>query len=158
TAATVFAQGAPKEAETADPAHARPSDRGQMIAAWLYAYGMTGDRAFLNMALPALRELMKSFPEIAGRVPAHTGESTLFLLPLALASAYCTDPAFPAALREQADYLVSRMVPCGAIQEEGVYTGSKVQGGDLSLIHNSSEPISDQLYTTSFAAMNFWIA
>jgi hypothetical protein len=158
TAAKIFAKGAPREAEAAGPAHPRPSDRGQMIAAWLYAYGITGDRAFLTLALPALHGLMESFPKIAGSLPAHTGESTRFLLPLALASVYSTDPAFPAALREQAEYLVSRMAPCGAIQEEGVYTGSKVQGGDLSLIHDSSEPISDQLYTTSFAAMNFWIA
>jgi hypothetical protein len=158
SAAKVFAKGAPREAEASDPAHPRPSDRGQMIAAWLYAYGVTGDRAFLTLALPALRDLMDSFPKIAGGMPAHTGESTRFMLPLAFASVYSTDPSFPAALREQADYLVSRMAPCGAIQEEGVYTGSKVQGGDLSLIHDSSEPISDQLYTTSFAAMNFWIA
>jgi hypothetical protein len=158
TAAKVFAKGAPRDAEAADPAHPRPSDRGQMIAAWLYDYGITGDRGFLTLALPALHELMESFPKIAGSLPAHTGESTRFMLPLALASVYSTDPAFRAALREQAEYLVSRMAPCGAIQEEGVYTGSKVQGGDLSLIHDSSEPISDQLYTMSFAAMNFWIA
>ncbi len=158
TAAKVFSKGAPREAEAADPARPRPSDRGQMIAAWLYAYGVTGDRAFLALALPALHDLMESFPKIASSLPAHTGESTRFMLPLALASVYSTDPTFPAALRAQADYLVSRMAPCGAIQEEGVYTGSKVQGGDLSLIHDSSEPISDQLYTMSFAAMNFWIA
>ena len=158
SAAKVFAHGAPREAETADPTHLRPSDRGQVIAAWLYAYGMTGDRAFMDLALPALRDLIKAFPGFAAQVPAHTTESTRFLLPLALASVYSTDSEFPAALREQADYLASRMVPCGAIQEQGVYTGSKVQGGDLSLIHDSSEPISDQLYTTSFAAMNFWIA
>jgi hypothetical protein len=158
TAATVFAKGSPKAAETADPAHLRPSDRGQIIAAWLYTYGITGERAFLDQALPALRDLIKAFPEFAARVPAHTTESTRFLLPLALASVYSTDSAFPAELRQQADYLVSRMVACGGIQEQGAYTGSKVQGGDLSLIHDSSEPITDQLYTTSFAAMNFWIA
>jgi hypothetical protein len=158
TAAKVFAPGAPKESETADPKHLRPSDRGQMIAAWLYAYGVTGDRKFVDLALPALRELIKNYPEFVKGVPAHTGESTRFLLPLALACAYSRDPIFRISLREQADYLVSRMAPCGAIQEEGVYTGSKVQGGDLSLIHDSSEPISDQLYTMSFAAMNFWIA
>lgn len=158
TAARVFARGAPRDAETADPAHLRPSDRGQIIAAWLYAYGMTGERTFLHLALPALYDLINAFPEFAARVPAHTTESTRFLLPLALATAYSTDPAFSAALRQQAEYLVSRMVPCGAIQEQGAYTGSKVQGGDLSLIHDSSEPISDQLYTMSFAAMNFWIA
>jgi len=158
SAATVFARGAPRAAEASDPAHARPSDRGQMIAAWLYAYGATGDTSFLDLALPALRDLIKAFPEVSSRVPAHTGESTRFLLPLALATAYSSDPAFPTALRDQADYLVSRMVPCGAIQEQGVFTGSKVQGGDLSLIHDSSEPISDQLYTMSFAAMNFWLA
>ena len=158
TAARVFAKGSPKAAETADPAHLRPSDRGQIIAAWLYAYGIIGERAFLDQALPALRDLIKAFPDFAARVPAHTTESTRFLLPLALASVYSTDPAFPSELRKQADYLVSRMAPCGAIQEQGAFTGSKVQGGDLSLIHDSSEPISDQLYTTSFAAMNFWIA
>ncbi len=158
TAAKVFANGAPRDAETADPTHLRPSDRGQIIAAWLYAYGITGEQSFLNQALPALRDLIKAFPDFAARVPAHTTESTRFLLPLALAAAYSTDVAFSTALREQTEYLVSRMVPCGAIQEQGAYTGSKVQGGDLSLIHDSSEPISDQLYTTSFAAMNFWIA
>ena len=158
SAATVFAKGAPASAEAADPAHPRPSDRGQMIAAWLYAYGVLGEPAFLDLALPALRELVRSFPQISGRVPSRTTESTRFLLPLALASVYSSDSVFKLALREQAEYLVSRMAPCGAIQEEGVNTGSKVQGGDLSLIHNSSEPISDQLYTTSFAAMNFWIA
>lgn len=158
SAAVVFAHGAPRAAEAADPAHPRPSDRGQMIAAWLYTYGATGETSFLNLALPALHDLLEAFPEVSKRVPAHTGESTRFLLPLALASAYSGDPAFSAALRVQAEYLVSRMVPCGAIQEQGVFTGSKVQGGDLSLIHDSSEPISDQLYTMSFAAMNFWIA
>jgi hypothetical protein len=129
-----------------------------LIAAWLYAYGVTGDHAFLDLALPALHDLMESFPKLTSHLIAHTGESTRFLLPLALACVYSTDPAFPAALREQSDYLMSRMAPCGAIQEQGAFTGSKVQGGDLSLIHDSSEPISDQLYTTSFAAMNFWIA
>jgi hypothetical protein len=157
-AATVFASGAPKAAEAADPAHPRPSDRGQMIAAWLYMYGITGDRVFLDQGLSALRELVKSFPESSASVPSHTSESARFLLPLALACAYSEDLAFSTALREQAQYLASRMVSCGAIQEQGVYTGSKVQGGDLSLIHDSSEPISDQLYTTSFAAMNLWIA
>ena len=158
TAAKIFATGAPAAAEAADPAHPRPSDRGQMIAAWLYAYGAFGDRTFLDLALPALHELIESFPAIASRVPSHTSEASRFLLPLALACAYSTDPAFSRALREQADYLASRMAPCGAIQEAGINMGSKVQGGDLNLIHDSSEPISDQLYTTSFAAMNFWIA
>jgi hypothetical protein len=157
-AATVFDNGAPKAAEAADPAHPRPSDRGQMIAAWLYVYGMTGERAFLDRALSALRELIKSFPESSASVPSHTSESARFLLSLALACAYCDDRAYLTALREQAEYLASRMAPCGAIQEQGVFTGSKVQGGDLSLIHDSSEPITDQLYTTGFAAMNLWIA
>jgi hypothetical protein len=156
--AKVFAHGAPAAASASDPAHAHPSDRGQMIAAWLYAYGATGDASYLDLALPALRQLLDEFPNITTHLIAHTGEATRFLLPLALACAYSDDPAFPAALRAQADYLVSRMVACGAVQEEGKNTGNKVQGGDLSLIHDSSEPISDQLYTTSFAAMNFWIA
>jgi len=158
TSAVVFAAGAPKQAEAADPLHARPSDRGQLIAAWLYSYGITGDHTFLNLALPALHELIESFPQLERSLITRTGESSRFLLPLALACAYSIDRRFAAALRKQAEYLCSRMAPCGAIQEEGLNIGNRVAGGDLSLVHDSTEPISDQLYTTSFAAMNFWVA
>jgi hypothetical protein len=50
------------------------------------------------------------------------------------------------------------MAPCGAIQEDGSNTGSRLSGTDLGLTYDQSETVSDQLYTTSFAAMNYWIA
>jgi hypothetical protein len=53
---------------------------------------------------------------------------------------------------------VSCIAPCGAIQEHGSNAGSKVGGGDLGLTYDANETISDQLYTTSFAVMNLWIA
>ena len=50
------------------------------------------------------------------------------------------------------------MAPCGAIQEDGSNAGSSVEGGDLGLTYDPADTVSDQLYTTSFAAMNLWIA
>jgi len=115
-------------------------------------------------------------PVLPGTGPAHAAEDGGGILedsalhhqqdlrvrpvpaPLALACAYSPDPLFKKALRDQASYLRSRTDGCGAIQEEGSNIGHSVEGGDLGLTYNADEKISDQLYCTSFAAMNYWIA
>lgn len=135
-----------------------PHSGGMILSGWLYAYGMTGDRAYLELALPMLKDMIDAFPKIPRYVISKTCESARFLLPLALAWYYTRDARYKEALQKQAEYLRSRMAPCGAIQEEGSNTGGRVEGGDLGLTYDASEPISDQLYCTSFAAMNFWIA
>jgi hypothetical protein len=135
-----------------------PHSGGCVLSAWLYTYGITGDRAYLDLALPMLRKMVEGFPGIPRYVISKTCESARFLLPLALACAYSPDPFFKKALREQAEYLRSHTDPCGAIQEVGSNTGDSVEGGDLGLTYDADEKISDQLYCTSFAAMNYWIA
>ena len=52
----------------------------------------------------------------------------------------------------------SRRAPCGAIQEEGGNAGDRLDGTDLGLTYEGTETISDQLYTTSWAAMYLWIS
>jgi hypothetical protein len=154
----VFAGEVPEAAGSADPKHAHPHERGQMLAAWLYAYSITGDRRFSDQAVPLLRRMVDEYPKIPRFLISRTGESSRFLLPLALGFACTGDVLFGSALREQARYLRSRMAPCGAIQEDGSNTGSRLSGTDLGLTYDQSETVSDQLYTTSFAAMNYWIA
>jgi len=135
-----------------------PHSGGWVIAAWLYAYGVTGEQAYLNEALPALDAMIAGFARIPRYIISKTCESARFLLPLALAWYYTREPRYKQALEEQAQYLRGRMAPCGAIQEDGSNAGTDVEGGDLGLSHTGRETVSDQLYTTSFAAMNFWIA
>ena len=117
-----------------------------------------GRPTYLELALPLLRKMVEGFPSIPRYIISKTCESARFLLPLALACAYSPDPFFPKALREQADYLRSHTDPCGAIQETRSNIGDSVEGGDLGLTYDAEEKISDQLYCTSFAAMNYWIA
>ena len=154
----VFGGEVPQAAGAADPGRDHPHDRGQMIAAWLYTYGITGDRSYLEKALPVLRRMIEEYPRTPRYLISHTGEAARFLLPLALAFHYTKDDTFAGALSAQADYLRSRTVPCGAIQEDGSNTGNRLSGTDLGLTYDRGEAIADQLYTTSFAAMNYWIA
>jgi hypothetical protein len=135
-----------------------PHNGGCVLSAWMYTYGITGERKYLDASLPMLERMIEAFPKIPRYIISRTCESSRFLLPLALASAYTREGRFARALAEQAEYLASRMAPCGAIQEGGSNIAGRVAGGDLGLTYDQNETVSDQLYCTGFAAMNFWIA
>jgi hypothetical protein len=141
-----------------DDGYGHPHDRGQLIASWLYAYGATGDKSYLDPALPLLKDMIERFDAIPVFLISRTEEAARFLLPLAMAFACTGDRLFADQLRKQTEYLVSRMAPCGAIQEGGSNARAKAGGTDLGLTYDANETISDQLYTTGFAAMNLWIA
>jgi hypothetical protein len=141
-----------------DDPYPHPHDRGHLIASWLYTYGVTGDKSYLELAVPLLQDVITRFPTIPDFLISRSAEASRFLLPLALAFAYTGRREFSDELRKHTGYLLSRMAPCGAIQEDGSNTKTKLSGNDLGLTYDSNETISDQLYTTSFAAMNLWIA
>ena len=124
----IFAGAPPQSAGSADAASDHPHERGQMLAAWLYTSGLTGDPRYAEKALPLVRKMAEEYPKIPRLLISRTGESAKFLLPLALAWQQSRDPFFRTALSEQADYLRSRMAPCGAIQEDGSNTGDRVAG------------------------------
>jgi hypothetical protein len=135
-----------------------PHSGGCVLAAWFYTYGVTGEQAYLRAACPMLDAMIAGFPKIRRYIISQTCESARFLLPLTLGWYYTREARYKRALEEQAAFLRSRMAPCGAIREGGSNTGADVEGGDLGLSHTGEETVSDQLYTISFAAMNFWIA
>ena len=66
-----------------------------------------------------------------------------------MACAYCDEPGFRDALKDQADYLRSHPAPCGAIQEAGSNLGVSLEGADLGLTHDSNDTIKDDI--ASFA-------
>ena len=101
---------------------------------------------------------IERFPSIPSFLISRSEEATRPLLPLALAHVYSGDRRYADELHKQASYLVSRMADCGAIQEQGSNGGTRLSGTDLRLTYDANEAITDQLYTTSFAAMNLWIA
>jgi hypothetical protein len=135
-----------------------PHSGGCVLSAWLYTFGMMGERVYVETARPILDQMIAGFAKIPRYIISRTCEASRFLLPLALAAHYTGEQRYRDALREQADYLRERMAPCGAIREDGSNTGDRVEGGDLALTYDAGETVSDQLYTTSFASMNFWIA
>jgi hypothetical protein len=154
----VFGPASPAVAAAIDPTHVHPHDRGQMLAAWLYAYGITRDRSFLDLAVPQVRGMASAFRTIPGYNISKTGEVSRILLSLALGYAYTKDDWFRGELAYEADYLRSRRVACGAIQEDGSSAADRLDGTDIGLTYEGTEPVSDQLYTTSWAGMNLWIA
>jgi hypothetical protein len=147
---------APAGAE--DDPYPHPHDLGQLLSSWLYAYGVTGEKCYLEAALPLIDRMIEKFPSIPRFLISRTEESVRFLLPLALAYAYTQGASYAAELRKQTAYIASHIADCGAIQEHCSNAGTKLSGTDLGLTYDANETISDQLYTTSFAAMNLWIA
>ena len=135
-----------------------PHIGGCVVSAWLYTYGMTGDRSYLDMSLPPLRGMVTEFPKLQAYVISRSCEAGRFIMPLALACAYTNESFFRDALQAQAEFLRSRMDKSGAIREEGSNIGDRVEGGDLGLTYDDNDTVADIMYGMSFAAMNFWLA
>jgi hypothetical protein len=154
----IYGERSPAAAAAVDPGMEHPHDRGQMLAAWFYAYAVSGDTSFLDAAVPGLHRLMGTFKRSRHPVISRTGELSRLLLPLSLGFACTRDTWFSDELAAAAASLRARRAACGAIQEDAGSAGDRLDGTDLGLTYLGTEPVSDQLYTTSWAAMNLLIA
>jgi hypothetical protein len=108
--------------------------------------------------LSNVERTIESFARLDRHLISTTSEMSRWLLPLALAYAYTRDPLYAKELAATADFLRSRRAPCGALQEQLGNAADKVDGGDRGLGCDDTEPVTDQRFTTSWAAMNLWIA
>jgi hypothetical protein len=138
-----------------------PHAAGTVIAALLYAHGLTGDSKYLAKARLWADYMIETFPQIRSWVISRTCEASRYLLPISLLYYYTQEEKYKRALFEVANnFLLNHQVACGAIQEwdNSRKELAKPGLGDVGVFHDNGEPISDQLYCTSFASMNLWIA
>jgi len=136
-----------------------PHFSGMIIAALLYAYGLTGDLKYLAKARLWADYMIETFPQIQNWVISRTSEASRYLLPISMLYYYTQDEKYKRALFEVANnFLLNHQVACGAIQEWDNSQKEVARSGDVGVFHENGEPISDQLYCTSFASMNLWIA
>jgi hypothetical protein len=130
------------------------------LAGLLVAYRLTGERRYLQVAERGVRTLMDAWPNWP-IVTSRTCEHTRMLLPLALLQAVAPSPEHREWLDRVAGYLLEHQDPCGALQElDGCNPGSNEAfgTGENSVFQQNSDPISDQLYDTGFAALHLWLA
>ncbi|HID56468.1 TPA: hypothetical protein EYP37_08050 [Candidatus Poribacteria bacterium] len=135
-----------------------PHYGANVLAVFFYVYGLTGDKRYLSVAEEGLsnmirRYLDKSYTEW---VTSHTAEHARFLLALASGCHYSERTEFRNALKEVCDFLMAHQVACGAIQEWDNPNRNTYGTAETGVFCENGEPISDQLYCTSFAALGLW--
>ncbi|TDU89732.1 hypothetical protein EV138_3308 [Kribbella voronezhensis] len=122
--------------------------------AYLYAYGITGEQRYLDVATRGLDHMAGHHPR-ARLETSRTCEAGRFLLPLAGAYYYTKKPLYLETLRSLGEYLKSRQGPDGGFAEwDGKCPPSNEAYGvdEASIFQANGDPVTDQLYGTPFAA------
>ncbi|GAA0574067.1 hypothetical protein HPO96_16975 [Kribbella sandramycini] len=122
--------------------------------AYLYAYGLTGEQSYLDIATRGLDHMAGHHPR-ARLETSRTCEAGRFLLPLVGAYQYTRKPLYLDILRELAAFLKSRQGPDGGFAEwDGKCPPSNEAYGvdEASIFQANGDPVTDQLYGTPFAA------
>jgi hypothetical protein len=124
------------------------------LCAYLYAYGVTGEPSYLQIAERGLDHMASHYPR-ARLETSRTCEAGRFLLPLAGGYFYTRKPLYLQTLLKLADYLKSRQGPDGGFAEwDGKCPPSNEAYGvdEASIFQANGDPVTDQLYGTPFAA------
>lgn len=131
------------------------------LSAYLYAYGVTGERRYLDVATRGLDHMAKAFPRTRLET-SRTCEAVRFVLPLVGGYQYTQAPLYLDTLRAIAAYLKTRQDPIsGALLEwDGRNPTSNAAYGvdEASIFQANGDPVSDQLYCTGYAAMSLPLA
>jgi len=129
------------------------------LASLLVAYGLTGEERYLEIARRGIGTVMDAYPDWH-LVTSRTCEHGRMLLPLALLQRVDPTPKHRQWVDTILDYLASKHAPCGALMEwDGCNPGSNAAFGtaENSVFQQNGDPISDQLYGTSFALLHLWL-
>ncbi|MEV5960831.1 hypothetical protein AB0L70_03655 [Kribbella sp. NPDC051952] len=124
------------------------------LTAYLYAYGLTGEASYLEIAERGLDHMASHFPRVRLET-SRTCEAGRFLLPLAGGYFYTRKPPYLKTLLALAEYLKSRQGPDGGFAEwDGKCPPSNEAYGvdEASIFQANGDPVTDQLYGTPFAA------
>lgn len=124
------------------------------LCAYLYAYGITGEPSYLEIAERGLEHMASHHPR-ARLETSRTCEAGRFLLPLAGGYFYTRKPLYLETLLKLAAYLKSRQGADGGFAEwDGKCPPSNEAYGvdEASIFQANGDPVTDQLYGTPFAA------
>ncbi|GAA1574185.1 MULTISPECIES: hypothetical protein [Kribbella] len=124
------------------------------LCAYLYAYGITGEASYLEIAERGLDHMASHHPR-ARLETSRTCEAGRFLLPLAGGYFYTRKPLYLRTMLDLAEYLKSRQGPDGGFAEwDGKCPPSNEAYGvdEASIFQANGDPVTDQLYGTPFAA------
>lgn len=124
-------------------------------AAFIQAYLVTGDDAYLKTALTGARTLLARKDELQFMY-SRTSGLTRLLLPLGYLARHDESGEIEAGLREAADYLIGRQHRLGGIEEADNPDPERFGLEDAGVYIRNGEGIADQLYTNNFLVMNSW--
>lgn len=131
------------------------------LCAYLTAYGLTGERRYLEIAERGLDHLAEAFPRTRLET-SRTCEAVRFVLPLVGGYRYTRKPLYLDTLRAIAAYLKTKQDPesGGLLEWDGRNPRSNAAFGvdEASIFQANGDPVTDQLYCTGFAAMSLPLA
>ncbi len=141
-----------------DSPHLSPHYQSWLWACYLLAYQNTGYEPYRTKSRHGITLLMRAYPKDWNWV-LHSAqiERARALLPLAWLVRVDDTPQHRLWLRQIADDLLSAQDSCGAIGETlggtstGISTNSEYGTGEVTLIQQTGDTISDCLYTCNFA-------
>lgn len=148
------------DAATVNPA---PHFEAYLWACYLWAYQQTKDAEFLTKTETAIKMTMEAYAQNGWRWNSNI-ERARMLLPLAWLVRVDDKPIHREWLQTIAKDLIKIQDACGAIPEQ---LGKKPDGsffsapqsneaygvGETPLVQETTDPVSDQLYTTGFALL-----
>jgi hypothetical protein len=131
------------------------------LCAYLTAYGLTGERRYLEIAERGLDHMAGQFPRTRLET-SRTCEAVRFVLPLVGGYRYTRKPLYLDTLRAIAAYLKTKQDPesGGLLEWDGRNPRSNAAFGvdEASIFQSNGDPVTDQLYCTGFAAMSLPLA
>jgi hypothetical protein len=143
------------------PVHYAPHFESYLWACYLWAYGQTGDKLFLDRARTALKMTMARHTDGWTWTNGLAQERARIILPLAWLVRVSDTPANRAMLKKAVDGLLALQDKCGAIGEElglagkGKYppprSNKDYGANEASLIARNGDQVTDLLYTANFA-------
>lgn len=138
-----------------------PHYESWMWAVYLWLYGQTGEKAYLDLAEKGISKTMAVYPDGLRWTNGLQQERGRLVLPLAWLYRVSPTDEHRQWLDRVVNDLKANQVPCGAIREElgdpskgdfgGPRNNQEYGGNEAPLIFHNGDPVADMLYTSNFA-------
>ncbi|WP_121614124.1 hypothetical protein [Mesobacillus foraminis] len=138
-------------------ANMNPHFQSIVHAAFIQAFLVTDDRAYLDTALKGTIYLLDHLDDLEFMY-SKTAAYSRFLLALSQLDSLTGDPKVKCGLYDVSNYLLSSVHDQGAVEEKDNPAPDRYGKEDTGVFLHNGEGIADQLYTNNFLAMNWWEA